>query len=140
GVISIVTRTPGGAGTAAVRAGAGSFSTTFADATGGGALGPVRLYAGLHALRARGDFPDAPPDVAGGYQPALRENDDLTQLDGVLRAAVTLPGRRELRLGLIGIWRDQGLPAANIFRSDARASTWRGLGHLDYESRDDLGA
>ena len=139
GVVSIVTRTPGGPAAATLRGGAGSFRTTFADATGAGTLGPLRLYAGVHALRAAGDFPDAPPDVPGGYQPARRENDDLSQVDGVIRAALSLPGRRELRLGAIGIWRDQGLPAQNIYESQARAATSRGLLHLDYESRDDLG-
>jgi len=140
GVVSIVTRTPGGPTVATVRGGAGSFRTTFADGTVAGMAGPLRLYVGVHALRAVGDFPDAPPDVPGGYQPPRRENDDLSQLDGVIRAALSLPGRRELRLGAIGIWRDQGLPAQNIFGSQARATTSRGLLHLDYESRDDLGA
>ena len=139
GVVSIVTRTPGGPAAASLRGGVGSFRTTFADATGAGTFGPLRLYAGVHALRAAGDFPDAPPDVPGGYQPARRENDDLSQVDGVIRAALSLRGRRELRLGAIGIWRDQGLPAQNIFESQARAATSRGLLHLDYESRDDLG-
>ncbi|HEY8924767.1 MAG TPA: TonB-dependent receptor plug domain-containing protein, partial [Polyangia bacterium] len=139
GVVSIVTRTPGGPAAVTLRGGAGSFRTTFADATAAGAIGPLRLYAGVHALRAAGDFPDAPPDVPGGYQPPRRENDDLSQMDGVLRAALSLRGRRELRLGALGIWRDQGLPAQNIFESQARAATSRALLHLDYESRDDLG-
>lgn len=140
GVISISTRTPGGPARASLRAGAGSFRTSFADATAGGELGPLRLYLGLHALRAAGDFPDAPNDVPQGFQPSTRQNNDLTQLDGVVRMTLSLPGRRELRLGVIGIGRDQGLPAQNIFRSEARATTVRGVVHLDYESRDDLGA
>ena len=140
GVVSISTATPGGPTRGSLRAGAGSFRTAFADATANGEVGRLRLYAGLHALRAAGDFPDAPPDVPGGYQPSTRQNADLGQLDGVLRAALALPGRREVRLGAIGIWRDQGLPAENIFRSEARAATARGLVHVDYESLDDLGA
>jgi outer membrane receptor protein involved in Fe transport len=94
----------------------------------------------VHTLYARGDFPDAPPDVPGGFQPPTRQNDDLAQLDGVLRAAISLPGRRELRFGGLAVWRDQGLPAMNIFGSDARAGSARALAHVDYESRDDLGA
>ncbi|HEX2660551.1 MAG TPA: TonB-dependent receptor [Polyangia bacterium] len=140
GVVSIATQTPGGTPRASLRAGAGSFRTTFADGTVGGGAGPLRFYAGLHVLHAQGDFPDAPPAVAGGFQPPTRQNDDLSQVDGVLRATLALPGRRELRFGWLAIWRDQGLPARNIFRSDARAASARGLAHLDYESRDDLGA
>lgn len=139
GVVSISTQTPGGSPRASVRAGAGSFRTTFADATAGGSVGRLRLYVGLHALHAVGDFPDVPPAVPGGFQPPTRQNDDLSQVDGVLRAAVSLPGRRELRLGWLAIWRDQGLPAQNIFRSEARAASARGLAYVDYESRDDLG-
>jgi iron complex outermembrane receptor protein len=113
----------------------------FADASSAGAVGPLRLYAGLHALRARNDFPIDAPDVPGGYQPASRENNDLAQLDGVARAALALPGRRELRAGFIGIGRDQGLAALDVYRATAaRARTTRLLAHLDYTSRDDLGS
>jgi outer membrane cobalamin receptor len=140
GVISIATKTPGGPTWASARAGVGSFQTFSGDAKGGGTLGRLRLYIGLHALDSAGDFPDSPPAVAQGYQPSTRENADVSQLDGVVRAALSLTGRRELRLGLLGLWRDQGLPALNIYRAtSARASAARALGHLDYESRDDLG-
>ncbi|HEY4185017.1 MAG TPA: TonB-dependent receptor [Polyangia bacterium] len=140
GVISIATKTPGGPTWVAARAGMGSFQTLTGDAQAGGSAGPLRIYVGLHALRSEGDFPDAPPAVAQGYQPSTRENADLSQLDGVARAALSLPGRRELRLGVLGLWRDQGLPAPNIYRATtARANAARALAHLDYESRDDLG-
>ncbi|HVU52619.1 MAG TPA: TonB-dependent receptor, partial [Polyangia bacterium] len=140
GVVSITTRTPGAA-QATARAGGGSFGTMYAGASGGGTLGPLRLYLGLHALRARNDFPISAPDVPGSYQPGSRENDDLAQLDGVARAVLPLPGRRELRAGLIGVTRDQGLAPLDVYRAtSARASTARLLGHLDYASRDDLGA
>jgi outer membrane receptor protein involved in Fe transport len=141
GVISISTRTPG-TPRASARVGGGSFRTALADASGGGTLsGGLRLYAGLHALRARNDFPIDAPAVAGGYQPANRENNDLSQVDGVVRAALPLRGRRELRAGFIGVWRDQGLAALDVYRATAaRAETARALAHLDYESRDDLGA
>jgi outer membrane cobalamin receptor len=138
GVVSITTRTPG-APHATARAGVGSFRTTFGDGTAGGKWGPVRIYLGMHALSALGDFPQMAPVVPAGYQPTTRENNDLLQLDGVLRAAMTLPGRRELRGGIVGVWRDQGLPAEDHFRSSARARTTRALAQLDYESRDDLG-
>lgn len=139
GVVSISTRTPLGT-QASARAGLGSFRTMSSDLTAGGSLGRLRLYAGVHLLRAVGDFPDAPPLVSGGYQPSARENTDLAQLDGVVRAVLPLTGRREVRAGYIGLGRDQGLPAQNIFRSNARATARRDLAHVDYESRDDLGA
>jgi len=141
GVIAIATKTPGGPGWVAARAGGGSFRTFSGDVMGGGAVGPLRLYVGVHALDAAGDYPISAPATAQGYQPATRENADVSQLDGVARAALSLPGRRELRLGLIGLWRDQGLPALDIYRAtSARGNTARGMAHLDYESRDDLGS
>jgi iron complex outermembrane receptor protein len=140
GVISITTLTPSATRTTA-RAGGGSFGTMYADATAGGSRGPLRVYAGLHVLHARNDFPIDAPDVPGGYQPASRENDDLSQLDGVARAVLALPGRRELSAGFIGVARDQGLAALDVYRATAaRARTTRLLAHLDYASRDDLGA
>ena len=139
GIVSITTRTPGEA-QATARLGGGSFGTMYAGASGGGMLGPLRLYLGLHALRARNDFPITSPEVPGGYQPGDRENDDVSQLDGVARAVLPLPGRRELRAGLIGVTRDQGLAPLDVYRAtSARASTARLLAHLDYASRDDLG-
>jgi len=140
GIISITTRTPGAA-QASARVGGGSFRTVLADATGGGTLGRVRSYAGLHVLRARNDYPVNASPIVGAYQPTNRENADLSQLDGVVRAALSLPGRRELRAGLIGVWRDQGLAALDVYRATAaRAETTRALAHLDYESREDLGS
>ena len=140
GVIAISTRTPG-TPQASARVGAGSFRTVFGDASGGGSLGRLRLYAGVHALQARNDFPYDAPAVPGGYQPAARHNADLTQLDGVARATLPLPGRRDLRAGFVGMSRNQGLAALDVYRATAaRAETTRLLGHVDYESRDDLGA
>ena len=140
GVVAISTRTPDGPAWVAARAGVGSFQTFSGDAMGGGSLGPVRLYLGVHALDAAGDYPISVPATPGAYQPTTRENADLSQLDGVARAALSLPGRRELRLGLVGLLRDQGLPALDVYRATAaRANTARLMAHLDYESRDDLG-
>jgi len=141
GVIAVSTRTPEGPAWVAGRAGAGSFQTFSGDVMGGGSAGPVRLYVGVHALDAAGDYPISVPATPGGYQPTTRENADVSQLDGVARAALSLAGRRELRLGLIGLVRDQGLPALDVYRATAaRGKTARALAHLDYESRDDLGA
>jgi iron complex outermembrane receptor protein len=137
GVVAISTRAPekdGLTGQVAV----GSFGTRVGDATGSLVAGPLRLYLGGHAIAATGDYPVEV--VSGVPSPDRRQNNDLTQLDGTLRATLTLPGRRELRLGFLGFARDQGLPAEEIFRSlAARARTTRAILHAGYESRSDLG-
>lgn len=138
GVISITTQTPGDQ-RVAVRGGGGSFRTRYADAMAGTTLGRVRLYGGAHVFQAAGDFPYRAPAVVGAYQPGARENNDVTQVDGVLRAAVSLEGRRELRAGFIGLARERGIPGAEMFRSSARGGTARALAYVDYESRGDLG-
>jgi iron complex outermembrane receptor protein len=143
GVISITTRTPGQAH-ARARSGMGSFGTMFGDASAGGRLGRLRLYAGAHVLSSRGDYPYL-NDNGTSLNPAddiygPRLNNDLVQGDGVLRAALTLAGRRTLGLGVIGFTREQGLPGLGAAPSvAARFRTTRGLGYLRYESRDDLG-
>jgi hypothetical protein len=116
----------------------------FGDASAGGRLGRLRLYAGAHVLSSRGDYPylndngtalEPSDDVYGP-----RQNNDLVQGDGVLRAALTLAGRRTLGLGVIGFAREQGLPGLGRFPTvAARFRTTRGITYLRYESRDDLG-
>lgn len=138
GVISITTQTPGDQ-RVVLRGGGGSFRTTYADAMAGTTLGRARLYGGAHMFQAAGDFPYQAPAVVGAYRPGARENNDVTQVDGVVRAAVSLEGRRELRAGFIGLARDRGIPASEMFRSSARGSTARALAYIDYESRGDLG-
>jgi len=143
GVVSITTRTPGTTRSAA-RAGVGSFGTTFGDLSGGGRLGRVRLYGGVHAFSALGDYrynndmgtPLNPGDDIWGP----RGNNDVLQGDGVVRAALTLAGRRTLGLTLLGVGREQGLPGPGSKPTQfVRFSTARALGVLRYESRDDLG-
>ncbi len=143
GVISITTRTPGQA-RARARSGMGSFGTMFGDASAGGRLGRLRLYAGAHVLSSRGDYPYL-NDNGTALNPAddvygPRQNNDLVQGDGVLRAALTLAGRRTLGLGVMGFAREQGLPGLGRFPTvAARFRTTRGIAYLRYESRDDLG-
>ena len=143
GVISITTRTPGQA-RARARSGMGSFGTMFGDASAGGRLGRLRLYAGAHVLSSRGDYPYL-NDNGTALNPAddiygPRQNNDLMQGDGVLRAALTLAGRRTLGLGVIGFAREQGLSGLGAAPTvAARFRTTRGLSYLRYESRDDLG-
>jgi len=139
GVVSISTRAPAADGLTG-QAGLGSFGTRFGDVTASWVAGPLRLYAGGHAIVAAGDYP-VEPVASTVPSPGSRQNNDLTQLDGTLRAVLALPGRRELRLGFLGFTRDQGLPAEEMYRSvAARAQSTRTVLHAGYESRSDLGA
>jgi iron complex outermembrane receptor protein len=144
GIVAITTRTPG-APRATARAGAGSFDTMFGDASGGGRIGRLRLYAGAHGLSsssAFGFYDDngTTQNPADDNPSGVRRNADVRQADGVLRAAVDLPGRRELGLGALGFGRDQGLPGrASVQATAARFRTARALAYARYESRDDLG-
>src|SRR5262249_21947063 len=138
------TRTPG-APRASARAGGGSWGTMFADASGGGRAGPLRLYVGAHGLMSRGGF-GFTGDGCTALNPAddnpdaTRLNNDVRQADGVVRAAVDLPGRRELSAGVLAFGRDQGLPGIQCFSPmGARFRTARALAYLRYLSRDDLG-
>jgi outer membrane receptor protein involved in Fe transport len=135
GVVSISTRAPE-RDSLTVRAGLGSFGTRLGDLTAAAVLGRLTLYGGGHVISARGDFP-----VQSALSPTgIRENNDLTQLDGTFRATLALPGRRSLRLGVLAFARDQGVTAAEVFRATgARAQSARGIVDLGYTSRDDLG-
>jgi iron complex outermembrane receptor protein len=143
GIVSITTRTPGTPRLTA-RAGVGSFGARFGDASVGGRLGRLRLYLGGHALSSVGDFPYA-NDNCTPQNPAddtisSRTNNDVQQADGTLRAAVDLPGRRSVNVGVIAFGRDQGLPGQHCVSSQAvRFATGRGVAYARYESRDDLG-
>jgi len=141
--VSIVTRTPAATRLTA-QAGAGSFGKTYADATAGGRLGRLRVYVGAHALASRGDYAflndnGTPVNLDDDFVDR-RHNNDSREGNGVVRAALTMSGRRTLNLGLVGFARAQGLPGAqNYSTMQARFHTARGLGTLRYESRDDLG-
>ena len=143
GIISITTRTPS-TPRASLRAGIGSFGTRFADATGGGRVGRLRLYLGAHVFSSKGDYPfhfdNNTPINPADDQELNRQNNDALEGNGVFRASVTLNGRRTLGLGMLGFARAQGLPGpTNFMALYARFHTMRGLGYLRYESRDDLG-
>lgn len=143
GVISITTRTPGET-RASGRAGVGSFGTAFADATGGGRLGRLRLYLGGHVFASKGDYPyrsdNNTPVNPGDDFDTVRQNNDALESSGVFRAALSLAGRRTLSLGAVGFARAEGLPGpTNHPTLFARFHSARGLAYLRYESRDDLG-
>jgi outer membrane cobalamin receptor len=146
GIISITTRTPGLARQTA-RAGTGSFGTLFGDASAGGRAGRLRLYLGAHVFSSKGDYPlqyGLPLDP--NTQADTRRNNDSLEGNGVLRAALSLAGRRTLALGVIGFGRGEGLPGPDTALGvpggvalHARYHTARGLATLSYDSRDDLG-
>jgi outer membrane cobalamin receptor len=144
GVVSITTRTSS-TPQAEARAGTGSYGTWFGDVTAGGRLGRLRVYLGAHVGSSQGDYPylnqngTAANPADDSIQP--RGNNDVTEGNGVLRGALTLPGRRTLTLGLVGFGRAQGLPGPAITTPTvlSRFHTARGLAYLRYESRDDLG-
>jgi outer membrane cobalamin receptor len=143
GVVSITTRTPG-APQLEVRGGVASFGTRYADLTGGGQVGRVKLYAGVHGLSALGDY-GYRNDNGTAANPdddvyMARQNNDLREASGVVRAALVLPGRRSLNLAGIGFGREQGLTGRGANPTvRSRFATRRGLGYLRYQSRDDLG-
>ena len=117
----------------------------FGDVTGGGRAGRLRLYAGVHGISAQGDFPYL-NDNGTAFNTAddvtmPRRNNDLQQVDGVLRAGLTLAGRRSLNLGAdrVRARRRAAGPRNRLPTTRARFQTMRGLGYLRYESRDDLG-
>jgi iron complex outermembrane receptor protein len=142
GIISITTRTPG-LPRAGARAGVGSFGTAFGDASGGDRIGRLRLYLGAHVYASRGDYPlffnNANYNPTTGVT-GVRQNNDTAEGNGVLRAELSLEGRRTLGLALIGFARAEGLPGTTTNPAlHARFHTARGLAILRYESRDDLG-
>ncbi|HVR02722.1 MAG TPA: TonB-dependent receptor [Polyangia bacterium] len=143
GIVSITTHTPGTPSLGA-RAGMGSFGATFGDVHAGDRVGRLRLYMGLHGLLSTGDFPyvndNGTPLNPADDQSTPRRNNDVRQADGTVRAAMDLPGRRTLNLGVITFARDQGLAGPHLAQTRfVRFQTGRGIGYLRYESRDDLG-
>jgi outer membrane cobalamin receptor len=145
GIVAITTLTPVDT-SLKLRSGMGSFGSRFGDLTGGGQLGRVRLYAGVHGYRATGDYryhndngTPANPDDDVVDMP--RQNNDLAEVNGVVRAVLPLPGRRTLQAGGIGFARERGLTGRGTYPTlKARLVTTRALGYLRYQSRDDLGS
>jgi iron complex outermembrane receptor protein len=143
GIVSITTRTPRHSG-AEVELGAGSFGTRFGGAGFSWAHKSFRLYAAAHLLGSQGDFRYA-SDNGTAYDPSddqvlSRQNNRLRQADGVVRAAVDLPGRRTLSLSTALTGQRQGLPGFSIYRTkDVSLATARGLASLSYDGREDLG-
>ena len=112
GVVSITTRTPG-ATRAQARAAVGSFGTMFGDLSGGGRVGRLRFYLGVHVYSSAGRLSVHLQPAARVPAPrcaAFGRTTMRVEGNGVLRLALTLNGRRTLSLGAIGFGREQGLP------------------------------
>ena len=80
---------------------AGSFGTMFGDVSGGGRVGRLRLYVGVHGFSAQGDFPYL-NDNGTAFNTAddvtmPRQNNDVQQGDGVLRAGADARGPAHAR-------------------------------------------
>jgi vitamin B12 transporter len=144
GIVSLTSRAPRETGATAYLGG-GDFGTGFGGGEVSWAARRVRLLVGVNYLHSRGDFPYFSDNGTAG-NPAddepnkRRQNNALTQLDGLARAAVPLPGRRELMATLTYFGREKGLAPYGIFEArGASLGTTRFLGSVRYESRDDLG-
>jgi outer membrane cobalamin receptor len=143
GVVSITTRVPT-ENTLSAEAGGGSFATLFGDASGSWVAKPLRLYGGIHFLKAAGDF-SYHSDNGTAFDPSddriiRRQNNDLAQVDGLVRGVLALPGRRELKASLSVFNRDQGVPGLGLYETrEPSLSTVRLLGSVTYESREELG-
>jgi vitamin B12 transporter len=143
GIVSITTHTPRATGLKA-ELGGGSFGTRLAGVDGSWAGTRLRLYVGVHGLVSRGDFPYF-SDNGTAYDPSddavlRRQNNQLSQADGVVRAVWDLSPARSLTVSSWLFQRRQGLPGYSIYRtSDATLAGLRGQATLHYHGREDLG-
>jgi vitamin B12 transporter len=122
GVVSITSETPAVSGIE-LETGGGSFQTRHA----GGSAALVRpggsLVARLNLFRSQADFPYR-SDNGTLFDPRddqtlRRQNNDLEQIDGSLRATLAAGAGRQLWLSLSALQREQGLPARGILQSYA---------------------
>lgn len=144
GIVSVTTRAPARTG-ASGEAGLGSFGTTHA---GGGAswVGDgLKVYAGVHWQRARGDFL-YPSNNGTAFDPSddgdrPRQNNAFHQTDATLRLVAPLSGRRELTLLGSFFQKDQGLAGYGVWSTKVVSlGSLRALGSVAYRSEGDLGA
>jgi outer membrane receptor protein involved in Fe transport len=143
GVVSLTTAVPK-AKRIDLEVGGGSFGTSYASVREAGSRGPLHLYAGAHALRSRGDFPYLDTSATNWRtaddEMTRRRNNDLHQLDSMLRVVADLPGARRLSASAMLFARSQGLPGQSTVASpDARLGTLRATGTIAYEANGDSG-
>jgi vitamin B12 transporter len=143
GVVSLTGERPTASGISA-HTGLGSFATRL----GGGELAyvgnRVTVVASAAGLTTDADFPYH-SDNRTLFDPSddrtlRRQNNQLSQIDAALRTTLALPGRRQLALALVGVDREQGLPARGTDESfEATLARRRAHASLTYEGQDDLG-
>lgn len=139
GVVSITTAVPT-AHRAEIELGGGSFGTAYGAARGAWAGERVRVYGGLHALTSDGDFAYVDTQntnlTHADDHATRRRNNDLHQVDGMLRSVLELSDNHRLSASLLFFDRVQGLPGpASLAHPTARLGTLRTTGILGYESR-----
>jgi len=143
GVVSISTAVPT-ENRAVLDVGGGSFGTYYGGARGAWSHGRLHVYGGIHALTSDGDFPYTDPGTTNlttaDDQNTRRRNNDLQQIDGMLRAVVDTTDGRRISAGLLLFGRTQGLPGeASLAHPIARLGTTRSTAILGYESPQALG-
>jgi outer membrane cobalamin receptor len=143
GVVSITTAVPD-RNRVDLELGGGSFGTYYGGARGAVRLGRWSIYGGVHALTTNGDFPYVDDKrlnfTTGVEEDARRRNNDLHQVDGVLRSVLNLSEGRRLSAAVLFFDRAQGLPGpGDLGRPTARLGTLRATGILGYESRSAFG-
>jgi iron complex outermembrane receptor protein len=143
GVVSISTAVPTES-RAVFDVGGGSFGTYYGGARGAWSQGRLHVYGGVHAMASNGDFPYTDPGTTNlttaDDKNARRRNNDLQQVDGMVRAVADFPEGRRVSAGLLFFGRAQGLPGeASLAHPVARLGTTRATAILGYESRQALG-
>jgi iron complex outermembrane receptor protein len=143
GVVAITTAVPA-ANRADVEAGAGSFGTYYGGAKGTWSLGRLHVYGGMHGLTSEGDFPYTVTSNTGVTtdqdHSAIRRNNDMQQLDGMLQAVVDESEGRRISAELLCFGRTQGLPGNVILANpSARLGSLWATGALAYDSPQALG-
>jgi outer membrane cobalamin receptor len=138
GVVSISTAVPT-ENRVTLDMGGGSFGTYYGGARGAWSRGRLHVYGGIHALTSNGDFPYTDPGMTNlttsDDKNTRRRNNDLRQIDGMLRAVVDASDGRRISAGLLFFGRSQGLPGeASLGAPVARLGTTRATAILGYES------
>jgi outer membrane cobalamin receptor len=143
GVVSLTTVAPT-RDRLALEVGGGSFGTAYGGLRAAWSHRRWHLYGSLRGLSSEGDFPYV-NNEATNYRPGddyrtTRHNNDVTQVDGMVRAALDLSPDRQLRLSIMLFDRDQGLPGQSTLTDvDARLHSTRANALLAYEANDLLG-
>ncbi|MBI4512055.1 MAG: TonB-dependent receptor [Deltaproteobacteria bacterium] len=139
GIVSITTSVPRRDALEA-EAGMGSFGLFSGAGRGSWASGPLRVLGGAEFLTSSGDFTYRADngtsfDTTDDRQ-VTRSNNALTQLNGLARLALDLPGDREISTAFLVFHRNQGLPGMAIYPTrTVSLGTLRGVASIAYKTR-----